>query len=168
MLQQAVDDAGAVEPGHDREPPRHGGRLEAADLLHPPDIQLQVRAADSQRVQAAFSAPGQVAAQVGLGVVAGGALETGQVGGHREPQLISERDQVIGRDRWQVGEVRHAQTLRLLPPAGEPCERAGRGRTVTFTSRSSSINAPSPQGRGRLTGVPAGHQAWAWGTMGGC
>jgi uncharacterized protein DUF6933 len=74
-------------------------------------------------------------------VVAGGALEAGQVGSHCQPQLISERDQVGGRDRRQFGEVRHAQTLRLLPPAGEPCERARRGRTITFTSRSSSTNA---------------------------
>jgi hypothetical protein len=96
-----------------------------AGLLHPAEVQLQVRAAGSQRVRVAFRAPGQVTAQVGLGVVAGGALEAGQVGGHCEPQLINERDQVIGRDRWQFGEVRHAQTLRLLPPAGEPCEHAG-------------------------------------------
>ena len=59
------------------------------DLLHPPDIQLQVRTAGSQRVQAAFSAPDQEAAQVGLGVVAGGALESGQVGGYCELQLIT-------------------------------------------------------------------------------
>jgi hypothetical protein len=58
-------------------------------------------------------APGQVAAQVGLGVVAGGTLEPGQVGSHRQPQLISERHQMIGRDRRKVGEVHHAQTLRL-------------------------------------------------------
>jgi hypothetical protein len=116
---------GLVEPGGDREAPRDGGRLEVADLLHPADVQLQVRAAGSQRVQGAFGTPGQVAAQVGFSVVTGGALETGQVGGHCQPQLISERDQAIGRDRWQFGEVRHAQTLRLPPPAGEPCERAG-------------------------------------------
>ena len=96
-----------------------------AGLLHPAEVQLQVRAAGSQRVQVAFGAPDQEAAQVGLGVVAGGALETGQVGGHCQPQLINERDQVIGRDRRQFGESLHAQTLRLLPPAGEPCEHAG-------------------------------------------
>jgi hypothetical protein len=39
-----------------------------ADLLHPPDVQLKVRAARCQRVQAAFSAPGQEATPVGLGV----------------------------------------------------------------------------------------------------
>jgi len=36
--------------------------------LHPPDVLLQVRAAGGQRVQAAVSAPSQVAAQVGLGM----------------------------------------------------------------------------------------------------
>jgi len=46
-------------------------------------------------------------------VVAGGAREPGQAGSHRQPQLIGERHQMIGRDRRQVGEVRHAQTLRL-------------------------------------------------------
>jgi len=79
------------------------------------------RAACAQRVQAAFGAPGQVAAQIGLGVVAGGTLEPGQVGSHCQPQLISERDQVIRWARRQAGEVRHAQTLRLLPaPANAP------------------------------------------------
>jgi hypothetical protein len=94
-----------------------------------------MRAPRGQRIQAAFSAPDKEAAQVGLGVLTGGALEAGQVGGHCEPQLISERDQLIGWDRRQFGEVRHDPTLRLLPPAGEPCERARRGcipRTVVM------------------------------------
>jgi hypothetical protein len=72
-----------------------------------------VGAARGQRVQAAFSAPGKVAAQVGLGVLTGGALEAGQVGGHCQPQLISERHQTIGGDGREFGEVHHAQTLRL-------------------------------------------------------
>jgi hypothetical protein len=67
VVQQAIDDAGPVEPGGDRNRPRDRGRLEAADLLHPPEVQLKVRAVTSQRVQVAFSAPGQEAAQVGLG-----------------------------------------------------------------------------------------------------
>ena len=96
MFQEAVDDAGPVEPGRDREPPRHRGGLEPADLLHPPDVQLQVRAPGGQRVQAVLGAPGQEAAQIGFGVIAGGALETGQVGSHCQPQLISERHRMIG------------------------------------------------------------------------
>ena len=154
MLQQAVDDAGPVEPGRDGESPGDGGGLEATDLLHPPEVQLQVRAARCQRVQAAFSAPGQEATQVGLGVVTGGALEAGQVGGCCQPQLISERDKAIGRDRRQFGEVRHAQTLRLLPPVDEHCERAERGMNITFTSRSSSIDAPSRPRAGKTDRRP--------------
>ena len=120
MLQQAVDDAGPVEPGGDREAPGDGGGLEPADFLHPPDVQLQVRAACGQRVQAMFRGPGQEAAQVGFGVVTGGAFETGQVGSHREPQLISERHQVIGRDGQQGSKGPHAQTVRREPPAAKP------------------------------------------------
>jgi hypothetical protein len=58
VLQDAVEGAGAVEPGHNREPPGHGGGLEPADLLHPPDVQLQVRALRGERVQAPLGAPG--------------------------------------------------------------------------------------------------------------
>ena len=75
MLQNAIQDAGPVEPGRDREPPGDGGGLEPADLLHPPDVQLQMRPLRRQRVQAAPGAPGQVAAQVRFGAVAGGARE---------------------------------------------------------------------------------------------
>jgi hypothetical protein len=95
MLQHAVQDAGPVEPGRDREPPGYGGGLEPADLLHPPDVQLQVRALGSERVQAALGAPGQVAAQVGFGAVAGGAREAGQVGSYCQSQPVGERRQRI-------------------------------------------------------------------------
>ena len=70
MLEDAVDDTGSVEPGRNREPPGHGGGPESPDLLHPPDVQLQVRPPGSQRVQAVLGAPGQVAAQVRFGVLA--------------------------------------------------------------------------------------------------
>jgi hypothetical protein len=112
VLQQAVDDAGAVEAGHDGEPAGHGGGLEAADLLHPADVQLQVRAAGGQRIQGVLGAPGQVAAQVRFGVLAGGSGEAGQVGGHCQTQLVSEGRGMIGGDGRQVGEAHHAQTLR--------------------------------------------------------
>ena len=82
-----------------------------------------------QRVQAAFGAPGQVAAQVGFGVIAGGTLESGQVGSHRQPQLISERHQTIGRDGQQFGEVHHAQTLSPLPSPAKPMKPVKRGMT---------------------------------------
>jgi len=82
VLQNAVQDAGAVEPGRDRESSGDGGGLEPADFLHPPDVQLQVRTLRGQRVQAALGAPGQIAAEVRFGVLAGGALEAGQVGSY--------------------------------------------------------------------------------------
>jgi hypothetical protein len=97
MLEHAVDDAGPVEPGRNREPPGDGGGPEPADLLHPPDVQLQVRTLGAQRVQAVLGAPGQVAAQVRFGVLAGGALEAGQVGSYCQPQPVGERRQRFGR-----------------------------------------------------------------------
>jgi hypothetical protein len=50
-------------------------------------------------VQAALGAPGEIAAQIGVGVVSGGALEPGKIGGHCEPQPISMRDQSAGLGR---------------------------------------------------------------------
>ncbi len=112
MIHEPVQDAGAVEPGRDREPPGYGGGFEPADLLHPPDVQLQVRAPRDERVHAVFGAPVQVAAQVGLGVLTGGALEAGEVGGHCEPQPVSKWLRWIGRIEDQLSECRHAMTLR--------------------------------------------------------
>ncbi len=114
MLQDAIEDAGPVEPGRDGEPPGHGGGPEPADFLHPPDVQLEVRPLRGQRVQAVLGAPGQVAAQVGFGVLAGGALEAGQVGGYCQPQPVGERLRRIGRRWGQLGEGHHALTLRRL------------------------------------------------------
>ena len=87
---------GPVEPGRDGEAPGDGRGFEPADLLHPPDVQLQVRPPGGQRVQATLSAPGEVTAEVGLGVLARRALEAGQLGRHGQPWLISKR-------RWAVG-----------------------------------------------------------------
>ena len=68
---RAVDDAGAVEPGRDGEPAGDGGWLEPAGFLHPPDVQLQVGTLGDQRVQVVLGAPGEIAAQVRFGVLAG-------------------------------------------------------------------------------------------------
>jgi hypothetical protein len=157
MLQQAVDDADPVEPGRDGEAPGDGGGLEPVDLLHPPDVQLQ----------ATLNTPGQVAAQIGLGVITGGALEPGQVGGHRQPQLISDRHQMIGRDGRQFGEGHHVQTLRpplpVANPANAPGARKGyvHGPIVIdqYTYRLGEEDEPA---------FPAGHRAGVWGSMGGC
>jgi hypothetical protein len=54
-------------------------------------VQLEVRPLRGQRVQAVLGAPGQVTAQVGFSVLAGGALEAGQVGGYCQPQPVGER-----------------------------------------------------------------------------
>ena len=55
-----------------------------------------MRAPGQERVQAALGAPGEIAAQIGAGVVSGGGLEPGKIGGHCEPQPISMRNQSAG------------------------------------------------------------------------
>ena len=120
VLHDSVDDAGPVEPGRHGEPPGDGRGPEPADLLHPPDVQLQVRPLRGQRVQAMLGAPGQVAAQVGFGVLAGGALEAGQVGSHCQPQPVSERRQGIRRYGGQFGKGNHVLTLGRAPALREP------------------------------------------------
>jgi hypothetical protein len=67
-LERTVDHAGPVEAGDHGYAARHRGRLESAHLLQPPQIQLDVRAGSCQRVEAGPPAPGEVAAEVGLGV----------------------------------------------------------------------------------------------------
>ena len=126
VRQDAIQDAGPVEPGRDREPPRHGGRPEPADLLHPPDVQLQVRAPRGQRGQAPLGTPRQVAAQVRFGVFARAALEAGQVCSYCESQPVGERRQRMRGHGGQVGEVQHALTLRQFPigmKLTRPCVR---------------------------------------------
>jgi hypothetical protein len=75
-----------------------------------------MRPPGGQRVQTAFGAPGQVAAQVGFGVLAGGALEAGEVGRYCQSQPVGERLRRRIADRWgQLCEGHHALTLRQLP-----------------------------------------------------
>ena len=64
MLKETVDDAGAVEAGHDREPTRDSGRLVAADLLHPAEEQLDMGALSHQRLKALPAAPGEEGTQI--------------------------------------------------------------------------------------------------------
>ena len=73
-----------------------------------------MRPLGGQQVPAALGAPGQVAAQVGFGVLAGGALEAGQVGGHCQPQPVSEWLRRIGGREGQLCECRHVVTLPRL------------------------------------------------------
>ena len=58
-------------------------------------------------------------ARIGFGVIAGGALEPGQVRGHCQPQLISERHRTIGGHWGQFGELHHDPTLRSFPAAAK-------------------------------------------------
>jgi hypothetical protein len=82
-------------------------------------------------------------------VISRGALETGQVGSHCQPQLISEGHQMIGGNGRQFGEVHHAKTLRLLPAAAEACERARRGMSAQSGDTTVCINI-----QGTLATVP--------------
>jgi hypothetical protein len=88
MLEQAVDHRGAVEARGDREPPRHGGGLEPAHLLHPADVQLQLCPASRKRIEAALDTPRQEASQVRVSVIARRSRIAGQVGSNRPAQRI--------------------------------------------------------------------------------
>ena len=114
LFEDAVDDAGAVEPGHDRDPPRHGRRGVAALFLHPPHVQLDLRPGGRQRVDPAFGAPAQVGPQIGLTLGTGQALEPGQVRRCSEPQRIEP-------SRTQNLNTRRSSHTRRRSPF--PCRR---------------------------------------------
>jgi len=65
-----------------------------ADLLHPPHIQLDMRALGRQRVQFPCGAPGQEAPQIRLRVRSRHALEPGQVRRHGQPQQINTNNKI--------------------------------------------------------------------------
>jgi len=112
MLQDAVNDACPVEPGRDREASGRRGRLEPADLPHPPYVQLQVRPLRAQWIQTPITAPGKVAAQVRFGVLARRSREAGQVDGYCELQPVCEHSCGTGGDQGHLGGVHHASTVR--------------------------------------------------------
>ena len=58
-----------------------------------------MRAPGQERVQIALGAPGEVTAQIGVGVVSGGTLEPGKVGRYCKPQPISKRKEIAGLGR---------------------------------------------------------------------
>jgi hypothetical protein len=66
LVENAIDHASAVETGDHRQAAGHGGRPKPADLLHPPQLQLQVCPRRSQGIQALVLAPQHVATKVGL------------------------------------------------------------------------------------------------------
>jgi hypothetical protein len=61
-----------------------------------------------ERVLAALGAPGKEAAEIGFGVLAGGALETGQVSRHCQPQLV-----VNGAGGSEAMEASSAKSIML-------------------------------------------------------
>jgi len=88
IVQDGVDDAGAVEADHDRQPSGHGGRLEPAGLLQPAHEQFHIDSAGGQRIEVSLTAPAQEDLKVGIGVCAGQSLVPGQIRGYRDAKKI--------------------------------------------------------------------------------
>ncbi len=59
VFKDSVDDAGAVEASDDGQPSGDGGGLEPSDVLHPPQIQLEVVALRVQRRELSVLTPGE-------------------------------------------------------------------------------------------------------------
>jgi hypothetical protein len=68
MFENTVNDAGAVETGHSRQPPRDGAGCVVALFLHPAHVELDVGAGRIERVDGVLDAPAQIGAQVAFGV----------------------------------------------------------------------------------------------------
>jgi hypothetical protein len=79
MIEDGVDDAGAVERDHDRQPPRHRRRPEPAHFLQPAHEQLDVDSPGGQRVDLGPVAPAQKHLEIRLNVKAGRAFVARQV-----------------------------------------------------------------------------------------
>jgi len=116
VLEQAVEDGGAVEPAHHRQPPPDGGGLELADFLHPPHVQLNVRPLGLQWTQLPLRTPGQEHATVGLGVLARDAFEPGQVGRDGQPKHI----RLFGH---QVAKTDRCHDATAHDPVSATCHR---------------------------------------------
>ena len=93
VLEDLVDHAGAVEAGDHGHPPAHRRRLEPLGLMHPPDVQLEVRTPRSEGIEGALLTPVEVGAQIGIGVNASLARETGEVAGQGDTQSVGGRDE---------------------------------------------------------------------------
>ncbi len=114
VLKCTVDHAGPVEAGDHRHPPGDSRRPEPAHFLQPPHVQLDVRPGRDQRAQPAQVTPGEVAAEVGLGMNAGLAFESGRVGRDGQPQDMGRCDDGSGDGR--------ARLWVLHPPSGRAIE----------------------------------------------
>jgi hypothetical protein len=122
--QQPVDDAGAVEPGDDLGPARHGGGLEPAYLLHPSDVELDVWTLGSQRIETALGAPTQEHPQVRLGMGTRQALVAGEVPGHSPTKNIGPFDGDQQRQNFQSG----SHALDCAPGGRRGSSRGAAGR----------------------------------------
>jgi hypothetical protein len=124
VVEPAIDHGCPVEAGDDREPARDRGRLEVADLLHPPDVQLQVRSPSRQRMQMTLGAPGEEAARVGAGVLSRRPVERGEIGGHSSVELVSCRPGVSGEwgGDFMLDHDPTLRSLRLAANGGRPFE----------------------------------------------
>ena len=76
MLDEAVQEASPVEPGRHGESAGRGGGLEPADLLHPPDVQLQARPAGPGRARRT------------------------RLGSKRRSNSVCSREELLKRARW--------------------------------------------------------------------
>jgi hypothetical protein len=122
-----VDCAGAVEARDDRHPAGYGGGLEPAYLLHPADIQLDVRTLRLERIEPALGAPAHEHPQVGLGMGTRQALVAGEVPRHSPTKNIGPFD--VDRQRQNFHSGSHALDCA---PSGRFGGR--RQRTWTFTA----------------------------------
>ena len=76
------------KPATHRQPPRHRRGREPAMLLHPPHVQLDVRARIRQRIDSVLAAPDQKRPTIRLGVHARLTLERSQVSGRGTTKRI--------------------------------------------------------------------------------
>jgi hypothetical protein len=73
VLEDAVGDAGPVEAGDNGKPTGDGRRLEPADVLHPPQVQLEVVSLRVEMGELPLLTPSEEHPQIGLLVLPRGA-----------------------------------------------------------------------------------------------
>lgn len=102
--------AGSVEPGRNRKSPGDGEGLETGGSHASTGCTGSGAAAGRPAGPGAPCAPGQATAQDQFGALSGAALEAGQVSGHCQTQLVSQRLRRIRGHESQLGESPHATT----------------------------------------------------------
>jgi hypothetical protein len=129
VFQDAVDEAGPIEAGNHGQPPGDGGGLEPADVLHPPQVQLEVVALCAQRRELARLTPREEHPQVRLSVLMRDAPIAREVSDSRQSELT--RALLRGVDG------RHVDTVRLRqrsPPAANGVTPAADVRVLSGVS----------------------------------